>query len=247
MSITHNLNYCISSVDQKIIETFSRPRETLTNNNNMNSRKVNTDTRDTPRVRQTIETLRKLTGSIEDEYIPYVLKFTKALETSTYKAYLELRELIYAITICDEERNNVFKNYRAIEKLCEIDGSKNPLSFIIHMVNMLIAIFLDANPTIRELSYSVVYQIIYDVAEVKLKEVAKQLLADNTPLAETSEPKNNKKETQAELTRSANKKQSQKQKERAEYERQVAEANRILAEQERQKKINKAKKACKKL
>jgi hypothetical protein len=247
MSITHNLNYCISSVDQKIIETFSRPRETLTNNNNMNSRKVNTDTRDTPRVRKTIETLRKLTGSIEDEYIPYVLKFTKALETSTYKAYLELRELIYAITICDEERNNVFKNYRAIEKLCEIDGSKNPLSFIIHMVNMLIAIFLDANPTIRELSYSVVYQIIYDVAEVKLKEVAKQLLADNTPLAETSEPKNNKKETQAELTRSANKKQSQKQKERAEYERQVAEANRILAEQERQKKINKAKKACKKL
>lgn len=247
MSITHNLNYCISSVDQKIIETFSRPRETLTNNNNMNSRKVNNNTRDTPRVRKTIETLRKLTGSIEDEYIPYVLKFTKALETSTYKAYLELRELIYAITICDEERNNVFKNYRAIEKLCEIDGSKNPLSFIIHMVNMLIAIFLDANPTIRELSYSVVYQIIYDVAEVKLKEVAKQLLADNTPLAETSEPKNNKKETQAELTRSANKKQSQKQKERAEYERQVAEANRILAEQERQKKINKAKKACKKL
>ncbi len=213
----------------------------------MNSRKVNFDTRDSFRVRLIIEGLRKLTGSIEDEYIPYVLKFTKALETSTYKAYLELRELIYAITISDDERNGVFKNYNIIEKMCEIDGSKNPLSFIIHMVNMLIAIFLFANPTIRELSYSAVYQIIYDIAEVKLKEVAKQLLSDNSPLSETSEPKNNKKQTQAELTRSANKKQSQKQKERAEYERQVAEANRILAEQERQKKINKAKKACKKL
>jgi uncharacterized protein YlxW (UPF0749 family) len=240
MSITHNLDYCISSVDQKKIETFSRPRETLTNNNNnMDYRKVNTDTRDTPRVRKTIETLRKLTGSIEDEYIPYVLKFNKALETSTYKAY--------AITICDEERNNVFKNYRAIEKMCEIDGNKNPLSFIIHMVNMLIAIFKDANPTIKVFSYSVSYKILYELSEATVKLVEKQLLEDSAPLSETSEPKNNKKETQAELTRSANKKQSQKQKERAEYERQVAEANRILAEQERQKKINKAKKACKKL
>jgi hypothetical protein len=237
MSITH----------LKKIETFLASSKISTNNNNMNSRKVNNNTRDTPRLRETIETLRKLTGSIGDEYIPYVLKFTKALETSTYKAYLELRELIYYITVSDDERNSVFKNYRIIEKMCEIDGSKNPISFMIHMVNMLIAVFIDANPSIGELGYSSVYQIIYDVAEVNLKDVTKQLLADNAPLAETAEPKNNKKETQAELTRSANKKQSQKQKERAEYERQVAEANRILAEQERQKKINKAKKACKKL
>jgi len=80
-------------------------------------------------------------------------------------------------------------------------------------------------------------RIEYDAVQLKLEE---ELAA--TQLVEERVEVNTKAELKKEITRKANKAKNQKEKERLEYEARVAEANRILAEQEKKKKILKAKK-----
>jgi hypothetical protein len=80
-------------------------------------------------------------------------------------------------------------------------------------------------------------RIEYDAVQLKLEE---ELAA--TQLVEERVEINTKAELKKEITRKANKAKNQKEKERLEYEARVAEANRILAEQEKKKKILKAKK-----
>jgi len=81
-------------------------------------------------------------------------------------------------------------------------------------------------------------RIEYDAVLIKLEEE----LAAIPPLVEERVEVNTKAELKKETTRKANKAKNQKEKERLEYEARVEEANRILAEQEKKKKMLKAKK-----
>ena len=81
-------------------------------------------------------------------------------------------------------------------------------------------------------------RIEYKAVQLKLEEE----LAAIPPLVEERIEVNTKAELKKETTRKANKAKNQKEKERLEYEARVAEANRILEEQERKKKMLKAKK-----
>jgi hypothetical protein len=72
--------------------------------------------------------------------------------------------------------------------------------------------------------------------------VGDAIVVINTESIEEEVEVKNKEEVKKETTRKANKAKNQKEKERLEYEARVAEANRILAEQEKKKKMLKTKK-----
>lgn len=104
----------------------------------------------------------------------------------------------------------------------------------------------------QEFAGQVGNQILTETKELQLdfqqatdtirKNIENELVATQLPQTKQEDKKKDKVMTKQELTRQANKSKNQKEKERIEYEARVAEANRILEEQEKKKKQLKAKK-----